>query len=139
MRWTRVPARLGPLARLLAHQPYRQLPHIDGLVLIAVLLSCVLLSASYGSKPVASSTAGWDHVVDLLLSDFHLVGVVEEAGFGSCFVLGVVEGALFHGRLVGGHVCVGSCACCDSSHMCRVGAFTLHSPWLCNCLIQVHH
>ena len=139
MRWPRVPARLGPLARLLAHQPYRQLPHIDRLILITILLSGILLRASNSSKPVAASTARRDHVVDLLLSDFHLVGVVEEPGFGSCFVLSVIEGALFHGRLVGGDVCVGSCARCDSSHMGRVGVFTLHCPWLCNCLIKIHH
>ena len=133
---SRVPTRLGSLPSLLTHESDGELTDVYRLVL--TFLIGVVLRTTDSSEPVAASAARWDHVGDLLLAHFHLVRIVEEAGFGTGLVLSVVESALLHCRLSVRHVCVSSRARCHSSHVGRVAIFSLH--WLCNCcLVQVHH
>lgn len=100
MSWSGIPTWFRSLSSLFAHKPYRQLSHINRLVGVAILFCSVVgWSISNSSKPVTASAAWRDHVIDLLLTNFHLVGVVEEARFVSCFVLRIVERTLLNSRL----------------------------------------
>ena len=132
-----IPSRLRSLSRLLAHQSNRQLSHINALVLVSIFVSTLTWSVSDCSEPIRSTAAGWNHIVNLLLANLHLVRVVEEARFATCLVLGVIEGALLNRLSSSGNVGVGTSARCDSSDVGSITILAFH--WLCNGFVKVHH